>query len=305
MIVTGASVTGAAHVAAGRGCEDAFRAVDTECGGVVLAVADGMGSRERAALGARLAVDIACRVLSAGLPDRAAGPEQWTGWTADRGARTVETFLRAARAVEDAVAPPGGGEPAGTGDPAGGGASAGSKGPGGGGASAGSTGPAGVEQWAAALAVAVVRPPWVAFLSAGDCFGAVLTREAGAAERCHLVLPPPRPDGPPPAFLTSPGARLRLRTFAVWETELTGVVLATDGCAPAALDHPSSRGLPDEVGPLPSASFFPPLAETLRRGDGDAAALRALLSGPAAARTGDDLTVLCALTAAEGDGPWW
>ncbi|WP_275655785.1 protein phosphatase 2C domain-containing protein, partial [Streptomyces sp. OspMP-M43] len=40
-------MAGAAHLDAGRGCEDAFRAVRTDHG-VALAVADGVGSRPRA-----------------------------------------------------------------------------------------------------------------------------------------------------------------------------------------------------------------------------------------------------------------
>ncbi|MFE1443700.1 protein phosphatase 2C domain-containing protein [Streptomyces sp. NPDC058739] len=323
MIVAGASVAGAAHRDAGRGGEDAFRAVRTGHG-AVLAVADGVGSRPRAALGAHLAVDTACRVLAAvPPPGRDAGAPEWTAWTAERGAFLAGRCSRWARALtgnED-------GEP---------------------------------DDLAAALLVAFLRPPWVAFVSLGDCFAAVLTRANGRdggsgsddrggsrspdatdtpdgtdspesltaptvpndsdrednsdrkdvpgrtatpVERCHLVLPPPEPGGPPPAYTTSPSARLRVRTFTVWEPELSGVVLATDGCAPLALDHPSVRGLPDAAGPLPSPRFLPPLAAALRRGGGSAEPLHAVLSGTAAAeRTGDDLTLLCALT--EGDGRW-
>ncbi|MFE7382807.1 protein phosphatase 2C domain-containing protein [Streptomyces zhihengii] len=270
MIVSGASVAGAAHLDAGRGCEDAFRAVRTDHG-VVLAVADGVGSRPRAALGAHLAVDTACRVLTAVPapgPDADAG--RWSAWTADRGARLAESCLRHARSLT-------GGEDAG--------------------------------ELAAALLVALVRAPWVAFVSLGDCFAAVLTRTTGPDgraerhERCHLVLPPPVPDGPPPAWTTSPAAPLRVRTFSLWEPELSGVVLATDGCAPLALDHPSARGLPAAAGPQPNPRFLPALAAALRRSGGAAAPLQALLAGPAAAeRTGDDLTLLCALAE---DGREW
>ncbi|MFF0199861.1 protein phosphatase 2C domain-containing protein [Streptomyces sp. NPDC005017] len=318
MIVAGASVAGAAHRDAGRGGEDAFRAVRTGHG-AVLAVADGVGSRPRAALGAHLAVDTACRVLAAvPPPGRDAGAPEWTEWTAERGALLAGTCSRRARALTGDAD---GEEP---------------------------------DDLAAALLVAFLRPPWVAFVSLGDCFAAVLTRANGPdggggsdgrgasgspdgtdspesltaptvpndpdrvdapdrdddpgraaapAERCHLVLPPPEPGGPPPAYTTSPSARLRVRTFTVWEPELSGVVLATDGCAPLALDHPSVRGLPDAAGPLPSPRFLPPLAAALRRGGGSAEPLHAVLSGTAAAeRTGDDLTLLCALT--EGDGRW-
>lgn len=259
MIVVGAAVPGAGHLAAGRASQDAFRAMDLG-GAAVLAVADGAGSRERSALGAHIAVDTACQVLCQDPPDAEAGAEEWTEWIGSRGAEAVDGWLRVAEAVLGPAADAG--------------------------------------TLAAALAAAVVRPPWVAFLSLGDCFGAVLTRERGGPEtpdRCHLVLPPPPPDGPPPGFLSSPGARLRVRTFALWDPELSGVALATDGCAPLALDHPSARGLPVRTGPLPSERFFCGVSARLRSGGGDAEPLRALLSGPAAARTGDDVTLLYAL----------
>ncbi|MFE0513525.1 protein phosphatase 2C domain-containing protein [Streptomyces sp. NPDC058964] len=276
MIVAGAGVQGTAHLAAGLGCQDAFRAVDLG-DTAVLAVADGAGSRERSALGAHIAVDAACRLLTEEIPRAQEAPETWTRWIAGRGVRVVEEYRRAAEGVL--------------------GADSRDAGPG--------AGPADLGALAAALAAAVVRPPWVAFVSVGDCFGTLLTHEdpAGtvsddekcARVRCHLVLPPPPPGAPRPPFLSSPGATLRVRTFVVWEPALSGVVLATDGCAALTLDHPSVRELRPEAGPLPAERFFGGLAATLRGNGGDAEPLRALLSGPGAARTGDDLTVLCAL----------
>ncbi|MFJ6782586.1 protein phosphatase 2C domain-containing protein [Streptomyces yangpuensis] len=272
MIVAGAAVQGSAHLARGQGCQDAFKAVGLD-GAAVLAVADGAGGRERSALGAHIAVDTACRVLAEGVPRAEDGPQVWTGWIAAAGARVVEDYLRAVGGV--LAAAPAAGAPVDAG------------------------------ALASTLAAAVLRPPWVAFLSVGDCFGTVLTRGpagagagpgAGVRERCHLVLPPPVPGAPDTVFLSSPGAALRLRSFALWEPELSGVVLATDGCAPLTLDHPSVRELPSEAGPLPSERFFCGLAATLRANGGDAEPLHALLSGPGTARTGDDLTVLCALT---------
>ncbi|WP_329383779.1 protein phosphatase 2C domain-containing protein [Streptomyces sp. NBC_01716] len=252
MIIAGASVQGTAHLAAGQGCQDAFKAVDLG-DTAVLAVSDGASSRDRSALGAHMAVDAACRLLTEDIPDAEEAPETWTRWIAERGRRVVEEYLRAVSAVLGAD--PGSGD-AGT--------------------------------LAATLTAAVVTPPWTAFVSMGDGFGTLLTRD----DRCHLVLPPPTV---PPAFLSSPGAALRIRTFVVWEPELGGVVLSTDGCAALTLDHPSVRQLPPEAGPLPAEGFFRGLTATLRGNHGDAEPLRRWLSGPEAARTGDDLTILCAL----------
>ncbi|KAK1185588.1 protein phosphatase 2C domain-containing protein [Streptomyces sp. NBS 14/10] len=257
MIVAGASVQGTAHLAAGQGCQDAFKAIDLG-DTAVLAVSDGASSRDRSALGAHIAVDAACRLLTEDIPDAGESPEAWTRRIAGRGQRVVEEYLRAVFGVL-------GTEP--------------------GSADSGAADPGAL---AATLTAAVVAPPWVAFVSIGDGFGTLLTRD----DRCHLVLPPPTG---PPVFLSSPGAALRLRTFVVWEPELGGVVLATDGCAALTLDHPSVRQLGPEVGPLPTERFFLGLAATLRQNHGDAEPLRHRLSGPEAGRTGDDLTVLCAL----------
>ncbi|WP_327174550.1 protein phosphatase 2C domain-containing protein [Streptomyces sp. NBC_01335] len=269
MIVAGAVVQGTAHLARGQGCQDAFRAVDLGAS-AVLAVADGAGGQERSALGAHIAVDAACRALAEDIPDAGDGPEVWTEWTAKAGARVMRDYRRSVQGVLSADGP---------------------------------GAPEGARALAATLAAAVVRPPWVAFLAVGDCFGTLLTRGPvgpgpvrEARDRCHLVLPPPSPGAAETVFLSSPGAGLRIRSFVVWEPQLSGVVLATDGCVPLTLDHPSVRRLPPEAGPLPSERFFCGLAATLRANGGDAAPLHALLSGPEAARSGDDLTVLCALT---------
>lgn len=145
------------------------------------------------------------------------------------------------------------------------------------------------------LAAAVICPPWAAFCSVGDCFGAVLAR--GDPERCHLVLPPPPGDGEFTVFLSSPTARSRARSFVLWDPGLTGVLLATDGCQPLALDHPSFRGLPPSAGPQPVPAFFVGLAQAVRAAGGDGEPVHALLTGPEAARCTDDLTVVCALAA--------
>ncbi|MFD9880882.1 protein phosphatase 2C domain-containing protein [Streptomyces alboflavus] len=299
MIVTGASVQGTAHLARGQGCQDAFKAVDLG-GTAVLAVSDGAGSLDRSALGAHIAVDAACRLLAEGIPDAEGPPEAWTRWVAGRGRRVVEEYLRAAMGVLGAgsgVGAPGAGAP-GTDAGAGAGvlgadtraADPGTF------ADTRATHPGTLADTradepstlAATLTAAVVAPPWVAFVSLGDGFGTLLTRD----DRCHLVLPPPAAPAP---FLSSPGAALRVRTFAVWEPDLAGVVLSTDGCAALALDHPAVHQLPPEAGPLPAAGFFLGLAATLRENHGDAEPLRRRLSGPEAGRTGDDLTVVCAL----------
>lgn len=63
MRVLAASVTGAAHQRLGQDCQDAWASARTPAG-LVLAVADGAGSRPRAAEGARTAVAAACAAAS-------------------------------------------------------------------------------------------------------------------------------------------------------------------------------------------------------------------------------------------------
>ncbi|MET9398958.1 protein phosphatase 2C domain-containing protein [Kitasatospora sp. NPDC002965] len=310
-IVAGAVVQGTGHLASGRGCQDAFKAAAGHGGGgpattggrpLVLAVADGAGSRDRSALGAHLAVDAACRLLATDVPPADGGAAVWRGWIGERSVAVVDAYLRAVRAVLAADHP----DPADDADDA---------------DDTGMVGAAGTVDsaqadegaLAATLVAAVLRPPWVAFLALGDCFATVLTRtrpgddndghggdgdEGSHGERCRLVLPPRTPA----VFLSTPGARASVTTLVLREPDLSGVVLATDGCAPLALDHPSVLGLPDDHGPLAAPDFFGPLAALLRANGGDAEPLRALLSGPAAARSGDDLTVLCALCP---DGARW
>jgi Protein phosphatase 2C len=145
---------------------------------------------------------------------------------------------------------------------------------------------------AATLVAAVVCPPWAGFLSVGDSFATVLT--AGPPERWQLILPP-RPDPRGTDFLCAPWAKEMLRCVVLRDELLSGVVLATDGCAALALDHPAAVGLDPASGPVPSTAFFTGLAAAIRAGGGDAEPIHRLLTGEHAARCPDDLTVLFAL----------
>lgn len=100
LFVSGAVVQGTDHLASGIGCQDALKSARCEGGeGVVLAVADGAGSRDRSALGAHLAVDIACRALARDLPGGDTDGPVWTEWISGRAKEVVDTWLRATRAL--------------------------------------------------------------------------------------------------------------------------------------------------------------------------------------------------------------
>lgn len=263
--VAGASVQGRDHRMTGRENQDAFGT--RVCAGgqaLVLAVSDGAGSRPRSALGSHIAVDSAIRVLGDGLPGPDGTDDQWQSWLNRAARATVDDYLRMAAAASTVPAP--GSEPAG--------------------------------ELAATLVAAVVCPPWVAFASVGDSFGAMLT--AGPPEDCQLVLPP-RIDPRGTDFISSPWAKDLLRCLVLHDPQVSGVVLATDGCAPLALDHPAAAGLDHAAGPQPSAGFFGGLAAAIRGSGGDSEPIHRLLTGEPATRCTDDLTVLCALTAGRPD----
>ena len=67
--LAGVTLQGTDHLARGVEAQDAFLARRGADGTIALAVADGAGSRDRSALGAHLAVDIAVRMLLARRPD--------------------------------------------------------------------------------------------------------------------------------------------------------------------------------------------------------------------------------------------
>jgi hypothetical protein len=146
----------------------------------------------------------------------------------------------------------------------------------------------------ATLSAAVICPPWAGFVSVGDGFGAILT--AGPPEMCQVVLPP-RIDPRGTDFLSAPWATDMVQCLVIRDRRLSGVVLATDGCASLAFDHPAALGLDPAAGPQPSAAFFTGLAADIRAVDGDAEPIHRLLTGTLADSCTDDLTVLFALAA--------
>jgi Protein phosphatase 2C len=139
------------------------------------------------------------------------------------------------------------------------------------------------------LAAAVIRPPWAAFVAVGDCFAAVLTDEGGPTESvaCHLVTPPGSPE-----FLGGALGSAVPRAFALWDEALCGVVLASDGCKAAALDHPQLHGLAPSAGPQPAAGFYRAVARMARAPQGGREPLLAEFSRALAERSVDDATVV-------------
>ncbi|WP_194920519.1 protein phosphatase 2C domain-containing protein [Catenulispora rubra] len=242
--VAGWTQTGTSHVARGRQAQDAFLIRQAQDGNddapLVIAVADGVGSRHRSALGAHLAVDVACRILARDVPDPGASAAIWTDWIRAAATAITDELRRCVMALTPDS------------DPA---------------------------ELSRTMAAAVLHGPWAGFAAIGDCFGAVQTSPASSTPPTwHLVLPP--------TALT--------RAFALWDPDLTAVLLATDGCMPLALERPETLGLPATVGPQPAPAFFDEVARGIRADNGSAA-LADLLRTGAPGRSADDITVVCAL----------
>jgi len=265
-LAAGWTQTGSSHLARGLGTQDAFLIRPArDRGPLVLAVADGVGSRERSGLGSRLAVDVACRALAGDVPEPVMPAAVWCDWVRAAATTVHDEFRRCADVLSS------------------------DSGPG---------------ELATALAAAVVWGPWAGFVAVGDCFGAVLTAprrpsesDSGTSDSAtsdsatwHLVLPP----GTSASLPSAP--RSAIRAFALWDPDLSGILLATDGCMPLALERPDGLGLPAKAGPQPAPAFFDEVARGIRDGGGSSAALAELLRVGAAGRSADDITVVCALT---------
>jgi Protein phosphatase 2C len=260
--VFGASVSGAGHLRGGLPCQDAHRGeYDESTDALLLAVADGAGSRERSAEGAALAVGVAVDVLRETL--LAAGrPEHGTAW--------LRLLAQATDLIHDRFLRVAGQVAAFSHDDA--------------------------DSLATTLTVAVVTLPWVGLISVGDGFVVARTNE----DELHLLLQPPHDRDAPnqTTFLTSPGSRERAQLTYAWEPDLTGLALATDGLASATLDFDPGRSAAPL---RPHHAYFRPLFDRVAgHEEGWDGIARHLLSDGIHATTQDDLTILCAVREVAG-----
>lgn len=197
--VRGVSVTGYSHLRNGIECQDAHRHLYEEStGSYLLAVADGAGSRPRAAEGAALAVGLAVDELSArlaadGVPD---APDAWTHFLSGSFEAIIVAFREATRRIGSSAA-----------------------------------------DFAATLTVAALAPPWLGMISLGDGIVVAVAEQADGAAGLHLVMSAP-PAGEyvnETCFLTSDGARDRVSIRALHDPDIVGLLLGTDGITPIAV----------------------------------------------------------------------
>jgi Protein phosphatase 2C len=257
--VRGASIQGYAHLRDGSPCQDAYRHLAVpdalpEYDVHVLAVADGAGSRPRSAEGAVLAVGMATQLLRtqvAGFGVPTAA-SAWHDLLRTAYLELVGDFRRAVASV---------------------------------------AGAASVGEFATTLTLVVLAHPWLGVVSIGDGFVVVRTHDGGDPQ-FHLVSValPVSEYANETVFLTSQAAKEAAQLACLWDPAVSGVMIATDGLAQAALSY--TQGLPRR----PNRSFAERLLLFVDDPGSDVAELPRLLLGDQLIRlSADDKTLLVAV----------
>jgi hypothetical protein len=240
-------------------CQDAYRYLAVpdalpEHDVHVLAVADGAGSRPRSAEGAVLAVGMATHLFSA----RVAGhdvPAEASAWQELLQTVYLDLVAHFRRAV------------------------------------IGVAGEASVGEFATTLTVVVLAHPWLGVISIGDGFVVVRTDDGGDPQ-FHLVIVAPSVSeyANETVFLTSRAAKEAVQLVCLWDPAVSGVMIATDGLAQAALSY--SQGIPCR----PNRSFAERLLLFVDDPDSDVVELpRFLLQDQLIRMSADDKTILAAV----------
>jgi hypothetical protein len=195
--IHGVSLQGYSHLRDGIECQDAYRHVSVEsAGAVVLAVADGAGSRHRSAEGATLAVGLCADLLSKRLSAHRAprDGDEWTALLTSAFQDVVQRFRGATAQI--------GSEPG---------------------------------AFAATLTAAVLAWPWIGVASLGDGF-VITRVDDGAGDEFHLVSSSGAVAEyvNETVFLSSPNALSHCLVHPIYDPDVTAVMLSTDGLAPLA-----------------------------------------------------------------------
>jgi hypothetical protein len=203
--VRGISMPGYQHLRDGIECQDAYRHVFLPAAGAyVLAVADGAGSRVRAAEGAALAVGLAVHVLGDALDARAspAASHEWHRLLEDSYGRILSTFYD----VTSRIGPD-------------------------------------VTDFAATLTATVLSPPWLGVVSLGDCFLIARAGDGDNPLHLLDLAPPAGEYANETVFLTSARAPQQVTVACLYDPELSALILATDGLAPIGIEQ-DGAGVP-------------------------------------------------------------
>lgn len=141
--------------------------------------------------------------------------------------------------------------------------------------------------FAATLSVAIIAPPWVGVVSIGD---SCLIIQVGAGELHLIPLGEHRSEySNETEFLTSSDPVSRAVVRCIYEPELTGVFLSTDGLTPVATAL-------EEGWERPNATFIEQILSNVRSPDLDLTEIvRFLLHERIGATSGDDKTMIVAV----------
>ncbi|GIH72319.1 PP2C family serine/threonine-protein phosphatase [Sphaerimonospora thailandensis] len=203
--VQGLSLPGYSHMRSGLPCQDAHRhaileKVKADGPVVVLAVADGAGSRSRSAEGAEMVVSLAVAAVEEALSEYVpADGEAWKELLCSSFQAVLTRFHDHATQLADGH---------------------------------------GADDFATTLTVAVLSGEWLGIASLGDGFVVVRTEEPdGPAAAFHLVTQPPVVGeySNQTVFVTSAGALESLYVCCIQDACVTGLMLSTDGLAQPAL----------------------------------------------------------------------
>jgi hypothetical protein len=259
--VTAASVIGAGHVRGNLPNQDRWRAEAVGPGTQLLAVADGAGSRSRAEHGAEFAVTAAHRaaieVFGAGPPATLAA---WRAASVRFASGCLREFDLSVTDEMRRIADQGNDED---------------------------------ELWRSfgtTLLAVVTAPPYLCFVSVGDCF-LVVDRDPGGPHL--LVAPQEREHAGGTVFLTSRGRDRHLSHGVVVDDRIRGLAVCSDGVSEGMLDmRTAPDGRLQHRAPAEFGSYFAHFGDPRTTSE----ELGAKLESPAfAATSNDDKTIVMAV----------
>jgi hypothetical protein len=263
--VTAASVIGAGHVRGNLPNQDRWRSAPVGSGTHLLTVADGAGSRSRAEFGAEFAVAAAHDAATGTFGTRPGTLREWRAAAARFAVACLREFDRkvteeVARIVRHESADVLLDED---------------------------------ELWRSfgtTLLAVVTAPPFLCFVSVGDCF-LVVDRDPGGP---HLVVAPPERDhAGGTVFLTSKARERHLSHGVVVDDRIRGLAVCSDGVSEGMLD---TRVTPDgrlqQLAPAEFGSYFTHFGDPRTTSEELGAKLR---SPEFAATSSDDKTIVMAV----------
>jgi serine/threonine protein phosphatase PrpC len=263
--VVGASVTGTSHLKHGRGCDDAHACRQLENGAVLLVAADGAGSADHSAEGARLAVHVALRAVETAFAQQVEPVSEEQLLDLLRGVlRTVREALEELAAGNISAPAPLAGDateadqpPEQTALP--------------------------LHEFATTLLLALASPQWIAVGQIGD--GVVVAQDI--REMLHVLTTPDHGEYLNETTFITDRDYLERAQLRVLTMEIQGVAVLTDGLQLLAVDLNTH---------MPFKPFFAPLFKFAANAESTGEELQAFLASErVCARTDDDKTLVLAV----------